>query len=296
MSKVTIRNALARARLTTPAVLAALFDVFRLDWHIVDDGPAAHPFRIAPGSKLLRYMSGINIMFLEDHARHLVADALVARVSGLPKVVVAALSPYRDGLAPDLDRLSVAKDFVIGRVWHEFQTLGLPGLLALANRFRTPTLLYGHPVDQIINGVGTYTISSDAETVLQPEDPFAKGAVGRVVPPSNTLAQAAAYIRSLSWTVVRGARGGWVVRGGAQFQKYLAGSLAQTPKGLARTLIARAIIRIVPLSTPSITARMRSNVDHEGAAMVQREICERIADVARLQGYGGVSAMAGVSR
>lgn len=295
LTKVAIRRAQARARLTTFAILAAFRDVSKMDWDLIEDPAFSPSFRIVPGRTLSRFIAGINIRHLDDYARELLAEALVGRVSHLQTAVISARVATRPGDGSTSHRMAVAKEFVLRRLHDEFSRCGLNGLLALCARPGSAPLAIGRSADGVILGIDTFVIPEAQPERFEAGDPLARGLTAQSIPDAKLLAKAAAYVCKLGWPVARGAKGGWVVQPGAQFARYAAGGLATTPANIARTVVARAIRRIVPISTQAITATMRWNVDPERAAVVQRLICDRIAHVVRTQGYAGLRALAGVA-
>lgn len=261
-----------------------------MDWEIIDTGISSRPFRIQPGRTFGRFLTGTNIRYLEDHARHVVAEALASRVARLHRMTFKYVQASR--LFIPGSSFDHAKAFVLGRIRDELDRCGTAGLLRLVEGAEIHGPAFGHPTNACgPEDDGIRMIAS--KNLFDARDRLGRGFHGRSVPSTRALLKATAYLRTMDWTVVRGAKGHWVLKPTRNFSQHRSGAESDSPDQIARTLIARAIHRIIPVSTAAVNARMRAVKDIQGAASVRRDLCSTIDLTIRSLGYSGLLELAG---
>ncbi len=125
-------------------------------------------------------------------------------------------------------------------------------------------------------------------------DRLARGFHGLEIPSERSLLKATAYLRKQGWTIKRGVRTPWLIDPSRNVAAMIGGAQATSEDKLARSLIARAIQRIIPLSSSAINMRMPTIASVEGMADVRRDLCSAIDATIRRFGYPGLLDLVGV--
>lgn len=294
------RRAHARAHLDTPTIFAAMADVSRMPWELIDTGTDDLPFRIEPGSTLSRFISGKRIRFYEDHARHLLAQALAGRVGRIHRQILNHMTRCRTAFEGRSDfenktPLEYLRSFACDDVRRVFERSGIPGLIELADGPNAGVPVFGSG----LCGCGLHddaARSALAGGKIGEDDRLVPMFAGYPVPSKATLIKQVAYVRGLGWSVKRGTKFPWVIKESHSFTRQRLGTGDFTEAGIARTMVARAIYRMVPASCAAINGRMTSVDDVFGARAVKVDICDDLARTLGQYGYSGMLAVSGTGR
>ena len=269
-------------------------DVSRMPWEIIDGGTDDLPFRIEPGAMLGRFISGKRIRFYEDHARELLAQALARRVTRIHRQILTHVTRCQTafkGTAP----LDYLKSFAWGDVRRVFEKSGVSGLIELADGPDAGVPVFGSG----LRGCGLHDDdwrSSLSSGRFGADDRLVPMFAGYPVPSRATLIKQVAYIRGLGWSLKRGRKFPWVVKESHSFTRQRLGTGDFSETGIARTMVACAIYRMVPGSCDAINRRLSSVSDAAGAKAVRTDLCDDLAETLGRYGYSGMLAVSGAGR
>lgn len=218
---------------------------------------------------------------------NLLAEALSSRVQRLHRLTMRCIEAKNRRVAGN--GFTKAKEFVIGRIRDALNQDGLAGLLALVQRPLDPASQFGAPPADL-----QPPSASTGLRMFDPRDRLARGFHGLEIPSERSLLKATAYLRKQGWTIKRGVRTPWVIDPSRNMASYITGAQATSEDKLARSLIARAIQRMIPLSTSAINMRMPTVASVTGMADVRRDLCSTIDATIRRSDYPGLLDLVGV--
>lgn len=218
---------------------------------------------------------------------NLLAEALSSRVQRLHRLTVSFIEAKNRRVAGN--GLNQAKEFVVGRIRDALNQEGLAGLLAFVQRPLNPASQFGAPRAHL-----QPTSASAGLRMFDPRDRLARGFHGLEIPSERSLLKATAYLRKQGWTIKPGMRTPWVIDPSRNVASYITGAQATSEDKLARSLIARAIRRMIPLSTAAINMRMPTVASVAGMADVRRDLCSTIDATIRRSDYPGLLNLVGV--